>query len=241
MEQVRYAQGDPVNSIDPSGLFPLRPAPPMRSFCEVRTNHPSCTADDQPYQSPFTLSLIPKVSSMKDFWYAAVQQQRRVARGDITDCEGMAYYADWVVANDDPGLLFDAFTIFFDQRFGGYYERHIQLLARGRSSGYKQEFRDGYSQTSGGGNAALDQGHHFAFFFNNGGTLRYLEPGDALTSIAGAATGLEVLNGTPLNAGDRNLSLGIAAGTLGYMVGIGQIPREQIGSRIMSELCEKRR
>jgi hypothetical protein len=146
----------------------------------------------------------------------------------------MAFYADWMIQYGEPALFFESFGVLFGGRYGGFFEGQVDLQVPGRLSGYRDEYQNNYPNAQ---YRDEDQGHHFAFFFTLGAQFMYLEPSNAAAAISVAAFGIELNNGFT-NRGD--IRLGIAAGTLGYLAATGAIPREHVGTRILTELCKPR-
>lgn len=168
----------------------------------------------------------------------------QVRSGAITDCEALARFADSVSLATKENFIaaFAALT-------PGPEASKLISLAGGAlgiqstgafirlqppnalSTGFNDSYRDSLDPYS-------DQAHHFAAFFQLGGTFSNVGLNVAAASTAAAVSAffVESENGFR-NTGDINL--GTFAAQLGYAVEAGTVPTSAVGRIIRDKLCAK--
>lgn len=176
-----------------------------------------------------------------------------IANGDITECEGLALFAD--SAAEQGGTLGG-----FISSFGELTPTTtIGTVVPGISAGGQNLAVNGTSAAGGGFKGLFqdggDQSHHFAAFFQIGflygetlggalGSVGY-EVGQAalvaFANLVNTVVGAEVFK-THGQSGDLNTAgilLGYVAAQLGSQVASGALSPSQVGGKIRSTVCGK--
>lgn len=165
-----------------------------------------------------------------------------VEKGKLTDCQGLAYFANALVeqqlGNRENGTgssffnvdkFVKGFATFTPNQTGAEAllvstispTMYRAMLPQGKTSGFAKQYQDS--------NPNADQTHHFAAF---------LQIGYSFGSAAGSSIAklYERLEGTPGNAGD--IALGSIAAQIGSELGNGSLLPENLGERINNDLCK---
>jgi hypothetical protein len=169
----------------------------------------------------------------------ALEIQNLVNKGTISDCEGLAEFADAAAAESgkNASAFIADFGLLTPSQLASILTPGVSTgnpsvpLNTGQQSGYLPPFQNTQPDnpyTNG------DQGHHFAAFFQVG----FFWGGAVAAALA---LDFEVLeaggNFQNLNMGD--IRLGTAAGDLGAAVRSGAISPSGVGAWIRQNLCAK--
>jgi RHS repeat-associated protein len=229
-----YASGDPINGRDPLGLL---------TCFYVNGVLDSCEGDDSPG---------PQNQNVAEISYQAVAQAiaandaaslaGKVFRGQMTDCQALAQFADDNAAKSSTAF-FQSFGVLTPSQFGTDVSDIASStspikLNSGQASGFQSEYQNTTpdNPTSGWNG---DQGHHFAAFFQLGQEWNppasYI--GSALFEVGESLLHLIKGQGWDLNDGD--IRLGAQAAGLGWAVSKGLVAAKDVGNWIRNNICAK--